>query len=167
MLPHEFLSFSKALGGHSTCQKSGARQPLSGAFQLLQDLMLGLAHESTRRNRWVGRRKQRPTSEPDSEISDVGNHRRIKEIGRPELPARPTLQPPEEFAARSTQGASERPSWLNRVEFHREGHDFKSPNCRFPIQLDPGSRLSQSLLDESEPLCMDCRGNDPSVRVQA
>ncbi len=46
-------------------------------------------------NRWVGRRKQRPTSEPDSEISDVDNHRRIKQIRRPELPARPTFQPSE------------------------------------------------------------------------
>src|SRR6266567_4466225 len=42
MLPHEFLGFSKALGGYSTCQKSGTRQPLGGVLQLLQDLMLGL-----------------------------------------------------------------------------------------------------------------------------
>ena len=129
--------------------------------------MLGLAHESARRNRRVGRRKQRPTSEPDSEISDVGNYRRIKQIGRPELSARPTLQPPEEFSAGSTQGASERPSWLNKVEFHREGHDFKSLNCRRPKQLDPRSQLSQSLSDESESLCKDCHENDPSVCVPA
>ncbi len=75
---------------------------------MFQDLMLGLTHESARWNRGVSRREQRPTSEPDSEVSDVGNHRRIKHVRGPELPARPTLQPSEKVAAPSTQGASER-----------------------------------------------------------
>src|SRR5882672_8912453 len=52
MPPHEFLSFSKALGGCSTCQQSGRGQPFSGVLQLFQDLILGLAHESARRTRW-------------------------------------------------------------------------------------------------------------------
>src|SRR5215470_4595737 len=101
MTPHEFLSFSKALGGCSTCQKSGIREPFGGVLQLLKDLILGLADESARRDPWIGRGKQCPTSEPDSEIRDVGNHRRIKQIRRPEFPAGPALQPPEELAARS------------------------------------------------------------------
>src|SRR6266699_2330632 len=129
---------------------------------MFQDLMLRLAHESARRNRWVSRREQRPTSEPDSEISDIGNHRRIKQVRGPELPARPTLQPSDKVAAPSTQGASERLSWLNRVEFHRKRHDLNSLNCRRPKQLDPGSQLSQSLSAESESLRRGCRGSAPS-----
>src|SRR6266550_841727 len=57
VLPHEFLGLGNAFCGHSALQESGTWQPRCGIFQLLQDLVLGLAHESARWNRWVGRRK--------------------------------------------------------------------------------------------------------------
>src|ERR1700756_2544031 len=109
--------------------------------------MFGLAHESPRGNSWVGGREQRPTSEPDSEIRNVCNHRRIKQIRRPELPARPTFQPPEEMTAPPTQGANERLSWLNKVEFHREGHD--SNRCTADTQSNRVLAISSLNLDRT------------------
>src|SRR2546425_5394009 len=95
--------------------------------------MLRLAYKSARRNRWIGRRKQRPTPEPDSQVNDVGDHRRIKQKRRPELPAVQAPPPPHQPAT-CTQAESlvlsffldaERSRWLcgKRVDFHCERHD--------------------------------------------
>src|SRR5208337_4024607 len=120
---HELFRLIDALGNVFACQKSGTRQPRSGIFQFVQDLMLGLAHESAGGDRRVGRCKQRPTSELDSEINDVRNHRRIEQIRRPKLPARPTPHAPDQVASPSNPCACEWPAWLNRVEFQCERHD--------------------------------------------